>query len=226
LYRSACAAAPRVDCRNRLFRIERRLSQHFFKQLTHGGFALSSSATIYAKDVIRASAKRPVFRHGQVSSLRSSSLLPASRAAPLEAGFRSPESLVRNVYAYYGNGSAGLSPARLPHDPETARQFFDEPLQNSWASSRPPYDFSVQSTSWKTRRPYSIAVARRQFDKNLCRGRLQQQRPRHSLNFIVVKGPDGWVIIDVESPYDFAAFVHGSIPQLSSSREDAILMSE
>ena len=24
---------------------------------------------------------------------------------PLEAGFRSPESLVRNVYAYYGQGS-------------------------------------------------------------------------------------------------------------------------
>jgi hypothetical protein len=121
-------------------------------------------------------------------------------AAPLEAGFRSPESLVRNVYAYYGNGPAGLS-GGLPHDPETARQFFDEPLQNSWASSRPPYDFLVQSTSWKLG-AVSIVVSRRQFDKTYVAVGFSNNGRAISLNFIVVKGPDGWVIIDVESPYD------------------------
>jgi hypothetical protein len=127
-------------------------------------------------------------------------LVAGLAAAPLEAGFRSPESLVRNVYAYYGNGSAGLS-GGLPHDPETARQFFDEPLQNSWASSRPPYDFLVQSTSWKLG-AVSIAVARRQFDKTYVAVGFSNNGRAISLNFIVVKGPDGWVIIDVESPYD------------------------
>ena len=36
-----------------------------------------------------------------------------------EAGFRSPESLVRNVYAYYGDRSSDLSNG-LPHDAATA----------------------------------------------------------------------------------------------------------
>jgi hypothetical protein len=42
---------------------------------------------------------------------------------PLAAGFRSPESLVRNVYAYYGKGSPGFS-GGLPHDSGTASRFF------------------------------------------------------------------------------------------------------
>jgi len=43
---------------------------------------------------------------------------------PAMAGFRSPESLIRNVYAHYGNGASELSKG-LPRDPDTARQFFD-----------------------------------------------------------------------------------------------------
>jgi hypothetical protein len=39
-------------------------------------------------------------------------VLETSAAA---AGFRSPESLVRNVYAHYGDGSSDLSNG-LPHD--------------------------------------------------------------------------------------------------------------
>ena len=50
-------------------------------------------------------------------------LVTGLAGARLEAGFRSPESLVRNVYAYYGSGSPGFS-SGLPHDAETARQFF------------------------------------------------------------------------------------------------------
>jgi hypothetical protein len=66
---------------------------------------------------------------------------------PLEAGFRSPESLIRNVYAHYGQGSPGFS-GGLPHDFNTARRFFDSRLQTDWASSkRLPYDFFVQGTS-------------------------------------------------------------------------------
>jgi hypothetical protein len=127
-------------------------------------------------------------------------LVAGLAATPLEAGFRSPESLVRNVYAYYGNGSAGLS-SGLPHDAETARQFFDEPLQNSWASSKPPYDFLVQSTRWKLGAVF-VAVTRRQFDKTYVAVAFSNNGRAISLNFIVVKGADGWVIIDVESPYD------------------------
>jgi hypothetical protein len=44
-----------------------------------------------------------------------------------EAGFRSPESRVRNVYAYYGDRSSDLS-GGLPRDPATARRFFDPSL--------------------------------------------------------------------------------------------------
>ena len=36
-------------------------------------------------------------------------LLAGFLAPPAKAGFRSPESLVRNVYAHYGSGAAGLS---------------------------------------------------------------------------------------------------------------------
>ncbi len=64
---------------------------------------------------------------------------------PVAAGFRSPESLVRNVYAYYGDRSSDLS-SGLPHDPDTVRQFFDPSLREAWgASLKPPYDFMVQS---------------------------------------------------------------------------------
>ena len=52
-----------------------------------------------------------------------------------EAGFRSPESLVRNVYAYYGDRSSNLSNG-LPRDVATARQFFDPSLRAAWTSSK------------------------------------------------------------------------------------------
>jgi hypothetical protein len=127
-------------------------------------------------------------------------LVAGLAATPVQAGFRSPQSLVRNVYAYYGNGSPGFS-GGLPHDLETARKFFDQGLQKTWASAKPPYDFLVQSTSWKLG-GISIAVTRRQFDKTYVAAAFSNNGRAISLNFIVVNGPDGWVIIDVESPYD------------------------
>jgi hypothetical protein len=119
---------------------------------------------------------------------------------PVEAGFRSPESLVRNVYAYYGNGSPEFS-GGLPQDTATAQKFFDPGLRNSWASAKPPYDFLVQSASWKLG-GISIAVTRRQYDKTYVAVAFRNNGRAVTLNYLVVNGPDGWVIIDVESPYD------------------------
>jgi hypothetical protein len=118
-----------------------------------------------------------------------------------EAGFRSPESLVRNVYAYYGDRSSDLS-SGLPRDPATARQFFDRSLQAVWISQKnPPYDFMVQSPTWKLG-AISISVLRRQFDKTYVAVAFDNSGRAITLNFILVDGPDGWVIADVESPHD------------------------
>jgi hypothetical protein len=120
---------------------------------------------------------------------------------PAEAGFRSPESLVRNVYGYYGNGSPDLS-GGLPHDTATVRQFFDPTLQAAWsAPGKPPYDFLVQSPTWKLG-AISISVLRRQYDKTYVAVAFDNHGRRVTLNFILVNGPDGWVIVDVESPHD------------------------
>ncbi len=118
-----------------------------------------------------------------------------------EAGFRSPESLVRNVYAYYGDGAPDFSNG-LPRDPPTARQFFDPALRKAWVSlKRRPYDFLVQSPTWKIG-AVSISITRRQFDKTYVAVAFDNKGRAITLNFIVVNGPDGWVITDVESPHD------------------------
>ena len=122
-------------------------------------------------------------------------------ALPAQAGFRSPESLIRNVYAYYGKGSAEHSKG-LPHNAETAEQFFDRSLRSAWVAPRSqPYDFLVQGESWKLG-PVSIAALRKQFDKTYVEVSFDNGGRAVTLNFIVVKGADGWVISDVESPHD------------------------
>ena len=118
-----------------------------------------------------------------------------------QAGFRSPESLVRNVYAYYGDRSSALS-SGLPRDGGTARQFFDPGLRDSWLSLKAePYDFFVQSPTWKLG-GISISILRRQFDKTYVAAAFDNQGRAITLNFILIDGPDGWVISDVESPHD------------------------
>lgn len=117
------------------------------------------------------------------------------------AGFQSPESAVRNVYAHYGTGSDGLS-GGLPRDEATARNFFDDGLQQAWTSIRPPpYDFFVQSPLWKLG-PVSIAVTLRQFDRTYVAASFINAGKSVSLNFIVVRRPEGWLIYDVESSHD------------------------
>jgi hypothetical protein len=117
------------------------------------------------------------------------------------AGFRSPESLVRNVYAYYGDRSSDLS-SGLPRDAATAGQFFDQSLRAAWLTSKnQPYDFLVQSPNWKLG-AVAIAILRKQFDKTYVAVAFDNSGHPVTLNFIVVNGPDGWVILDVESPHD------------------------
>ncbi len=128
-------------------------------------------------------------------------LLAGLAASPAEAGFRSPESLIRNVYGYYGNGASDYSKG-LPRDPDTARQFFDQSLRAEWsAPGDAPYDFLVQSPSWQLG-PVRIAILRKQYDKTYVAVAFDNHGRPVTLNFIVVNGPDGWLISDVESPHD------------------------
>lgn len=121
--------------------------------------------------------------------------------AAAEAGFRTPESLVRNVYAHYGEGAPELSKG-LPRDAATARQFFDPSLRKAWSAPRTePYDFLVQSPSWKLG-PVAIGVVRRQYDKTYVAANFENRGRPVTLNFILVNGPEGWLITDIESPHD------------------------
>jgi hypothetical protein len=128
-------------------------------------------------------------------------LLAGLGLSTARAGFRSPESLVRNVYAYYGDRSSELS-SGLPHDPATARQFFDPSLHTAWISQKnEPYDFLVQSSAWKIG-AVAISILRRQYDKTYVAAAFTNNGRAVTLNFILVNGRDGWVISDIESPHD------------------------
>ena len=128
-------------------------------------------------------------------------LLAGLGLARAEAGFRSPESLVRNVYAYYGAGAPELSKG-LPHDAATTRQFFDPSLRKAWTAPRAePYDFLVQSPTWKLG-AVAISIVRKQYDKTYVAADFDNNGRRVMLNFLLVNGPDGWLITDVESPHD------------------------
>lgn len=122
-------------------------------------------------------------------------------APPAAAGFKSPESLIRNVYAHYGSGTPELSRG-LPRDSETAARYFDPALRKAWsAPRREPYDFLVQGAGWKIG-AVSISILRRQFDKTHVAVTFDNRGRAVTLNFIVVGGPEGWLISDVESPHD------------------------
>lgn len=122
-------------------------------------------------------------------------------ASPAQAGFRSPESLIRNVYAYYGKGASELSKG-LPRSAEIAEQFFDRSLRSAWIAPRQaPYDFLVQSPSWKIG-AVTTRILRTEFDKTYVTASFDNNGKAVTLNFIAVKSPDGWVISDIESPHD------------------------
>jgi hypothetical protein len=128
-------------------------------------------------------------------------VLASGGVSSVEAGFRSPESLVRNVYAHYGQGDPDLS-GGLPRDEATARQFFDPSLRKAWTSLKSePYDFLVQSPTWKLG-PISISILRRQFDKTYAVVSFDNSGRGVTLNYVLVNGPEGWLITDIESPHD------------------------
>jgi hypothetical protein len=75
-------------------------------------------------------------------------------------------------------------------------------LQVAWTSSMgQPYDFLVQSLPWKLG-AVSIAILRKQYEKTYVAVAFDNNGRAVLLNFIVVNGPEGWVISDVESPHD------------------------
>jgi hypothetical protein len=118
-----------------------------------------------------------------------------------QAGFRSPQSLIRNVYAYYGDRTDTLS-SGLPHDADAAQQFFDSTLREAWrAPNKAPYDFLVQSTTWKLG-TLSISVLSKQFDKTYVAVGFDNRGRRVTMNFVLINSAEGWVIYDVESPHD------------------------
>lgn len=128
-------------------------------------------------------------------------LLAGLAASPAAAGFRSPESLVRNVYAHYGRGAPEFSRG-LPRDENTAKNFFDPGLRVAWLQVKnEPYDFLVQSPTWQLS-GLSISILRKQYDKTYVAVTFNNQGRPVTLNFILVNSPEGWLITDVESPHD------------------------
>jgi hypothetical protein len=122
-------------------------------------------------------------------------------AALAQSGFRTPESLVRNVYAHYGRGSPEFSQG-LGHDPATAARFLDAPLRQRWiAATDAPYDFLVQSKTWKLR-DISIAITRKAYDRTIVTVRFINDEKPVMLNFITVRDNDGWLISEIETPHD------------------------
>jgi hypothetical protein len=63
------------------------------------------------------------------------------------------------------------------------------------------YDFFVQSPKRRVG-PILINILRKQYDKTNVAVTFISNDREILLNFIVVDGPGGWVIMDVESPRD------------------------
>jgi hypothetical protein len=90
----------------------------------------------------------------------------------------------------------------LPRSAEIAKEFFDRSLRSAWIAPREaPYDFLVQSPSWKIG-PVATRILRTEFDKTTVTASFDNNGKAVTLNFIAVKGADGWVISDIESPHD------------------------
>ena len=78
-------------------------------------------------------------------------------------------------------------------------------MREAWISLKhEPYDFLVQSPAWKIG-AVAISILRKQYDRTYVAAAFTNNGRAVTLNFILVKGPDGWVISDVESPQDSLA---------------------
>src|SRR6202022_389737 len=118
----ALPARPARRAPHRLLRIKRRFSGHFIEQFTHYvlGFRCQRA---FSRNRLRGMGVNKA--EGAVLKVFGAVLvlLAGLGVSTVEAGFRSPESLVRNVYAYYGERSSDLS-SGTPRASPTARQFF------------------------------------------------------------------------------------------------------
>jgi hypothetical protein len=119
---------------------------------------------------------------------------------PLEAG-----SVRRN--RWFGM-STPITDRDRPVSPMSASRFrCGAPILRSQAASR--LDF-VEATSLRFLHsgyvleawPRLTAILRKQYDKTYVAVAFNNNGRAVTLNFIVVNGPDGWVIADVESPHD------------------------
>ena len=59
----------------------------------------------------------------------------------------------------------------------------------------------MQSPNWKLG-AVSIALPRQDYDRTYVTVAFDNQGRSVTLNFLVVNTPEGWVILDVESPHD------------------------
>jgi hypothetical protein len=59
----------------------------------------------------------------------------------------------------------------------------------------------VQSPTWQIG-AVAISILRRQYDKTYVAVAFTNHGRPVTLNFILVDGPEGWVMTDVESPHD------------------------
>ena len=117
------------------------------------------------------------------------------------AGFRTPQSLVQNLYAYYGGGSPDYSHG-LPRDETTARRFFQPAVARAWMDDAPrPFDFLVQATSWAIG-AVAITGTIKQFDRTYVHVAFVNHDNPVALNIVIVNDGEGWVISDIESTHD------------------------
>ncbi len=87
--------------------------------------------------------------------------------------------------------------------PRPRPKFFDPSLRSAWmAPRREPYDFLVQGFQLEARRHLDRGTAQAVRRGHYLDVAFSNQGRAVRLNFIVVNGPDGWVISDIESPHD------------------------
>ena len=142
----------------------------------------------------------------------------AGLGAPAEAGFRSPKSLVRNVYAHYGHGAPEFSKG-LPRDEDTAKTFFDPSLRIAWTQVKnEPYDFLVQSPTWQLS-ALSISILRKQYDRTYVAVAFNNQgRPVTLRLQYLVQRPRGLADHRRRKPRQFLAHVSGAVQDGGSGR--------
>jgi hypothetical protein len=133
--------------------------------------------------------------------------LAVAGPTPADAGFKTPESLIQNLYAFYGDRSSELS-SGFPRDPAIYRAFYSRELEQLALAAKPvQHDFFIQDWTWKS--PLIVRTVRTSKDGLIDDLVFRPGSPeylsvvfrnmdRHVyLMFELVRGADGWRIGDV-----------------------------